>query len=198
MIELYMCHIGFILIAIEPVPFRDILFLSPNFLFAANVTNCVINRPKRGFWSTMAFYNSYFYYGDTGEYYGTSYSTSYDIVPIHDSISHSSYEFSKLRFVEYDSTAYGDAYNPFLTRSESIYPTYNVTEPKLIEYDSIPYETQYAISHSSYEFREPRSAEYNSTAYSDACDPFLTPSEISYSSYSVTEPKLIEYDLIPY
>ncbi|PSS10323.1 hypothetical protein CEY00_Acc17416 [Actinidia chinensis var. chinensis] len=146
----------------------------------------------------MAFYSSNFYEGDTGEYYGTSYSTSYDIVPFHDSISHSSYEFSEPRFVEYDSTAYSDAYDPFLTRSESSYPTYNVTEPKLIEYDSIPYEMQYAISHSSYEFSEPRSVEYNSTAYSNAYDPFLTPSEISYSSYSVTEPKLIEYNPIPY
>ncbi|GFY91756.1 hypothetical protein Acr_08g0001520 [Actinidia rufa] len=72
----------------------------------------------------MAFDSSNFCEGDTGEYYGTSYSTSYDIVPFQDSISHSSYEFSEPRSIEYNSTAYSDAYDQPFSDSKLSYSTY--------------------------------------------------------------------------
>ncbi|XP_052200990.1 uncharacterized protein LOC127807312 [Diospyros lotus] len=58
-------------------------------------------------------------------------------------------------------------------------------------YDIVPFHdtVEYSVPDPS----EPKFFEYDSTAYSDACDPFPTQSLINYSTYNPTEPKLIQY-----
>lgn len=118
------------------------------------------------------YYSSNFYEADSGEYYRTPYTDSYDIVPFQEPVTYSGYESREPGFVEYNSTAYRNAYDPYMAISESNYSNHSVPEPKLIEYNPNPYGRAY--------------------------DSFSTRSEINYSTYSVPLPKLIEYDPNPY
>lgn len=139
----------------------------------------------------MAYYNSNYLEGYTGEYQDSSYYTSQDVVPFHYSqysnfephridYNHSNtYDASQNMYSSYDindrkQIDYTNSYDPSLVNnSEMYYSMHSFSEPStIVEYDPPTYQTQYFISYKKVTFNELNNEVYDPTPYDGTYDEY--------------------------
>ncbi|WOG85260.1 hypothetical protein DCAR_0104448 [Daucus carota subsp. sativus] len=126
----------------------------------------------------MAYYNSNYWDGYTGEYQDSSYN-SHDVVPFHFSQSYSDFEPQTNYYndsITYDASnqvEYSGFYDPCLVNCSGMnYSMHSFTEPAVVEYDPPTYQTQYFISYKTVTFNESNNEVYDPTPYDGIYDEY--------------------------
>ncbi|KAL8107837.1 uncharacterized protein LOC141671938 isoform X1 [Apium graveolens] len=167
----------------------------------------------------MAYYNSTYLDGYTGEYQDSSYYTSQDVVPFYYSQSYSNFEPHTIDYnhsITYDASQtiyssydiddrkqieYTNLYDPnYVNNSEMYYSMHSFSDPStIVEYDPPTYQTQYFISYKKVTFNELNNEVYDPTPYDGSYDEYdSTPYDGGYDQTNTYGKPLPPSDKICY